>query len=426
VKPYPGLRTFERGDRHYFFGRERESYALYRLLDRNSFVTVVGNSGSGKSSLVRAGLLPLLEDESENDGGRVWRCATLRPGESPISRLAEALSGLDDEDWDESVEREVRRVRIEFALRRSSLGFAKALEDVPDAGTDPILLVIDQFEEIFRYGGFGEDSVSDALWRDETANFVQLLLEATRGYGDAVRVLITMRSDFIGDCARFQGLPEAVSAAPFLVPALTRAQREAVIVEPLAKVGAEIEPALVERLLNDIGNQHDQLPVLQHCLARLWERAKAEERSDGPRITTEHYRAIGGIAGALTQHADAVLASLDGMDMTVEQIFRALSQRDDEGRAVRRALPFSQLVAETGMPAENVRTVLDRFRAEDCGFIVPAPASVPLLRDDDRVDVVHEALLRGWQRISDEPDGWLAAEESDGRRYRAMLSFLET
>jgi WD40 repeat protein len=153
-----------------------------------------------------------------------------------------------------------------------------------------------------------------------------------------------------------------------------------------------------------------------------------------PHLTLAHYRAVGGISGALSQHADEVLASLPGLETAVEQVFRALSEVDKEGRATRRALSFKQLLAETGIGEEELRRVLDRFRADDCSFILPSPATVPRLREDTRIDVVHEALLRRWNRISaathelrdgQVETGWLAAEERDGRFYRALFALVE-
>jgi len=268
-RPFPGLRPFGYEDREYFFGREDQVYALYRLLEHSRFIAVIGSSGSGKSSLVRAGLLPLIQEESEGKGGRDWRFVAFTPGDAPINRLADSLLTLAP-PGEPDEERQIRRERIGFALRRSSFGLGEALDEIPDLAGTSLLLVVDQFEELFRFAG---DRVGDSVWREEAANFVQLLLEIGRARSRSVYVLITMRSDFIGDCARFHGLPEAVSASQFLVPSLTRDQREDVIRKPIEKAGATLQPALVERLLNDIGNELDELPVLQHCLSRIWEQA---------------------------------------------------------------------------------------------------------------------------------------------------------
>lgn len=460
-RPFPGLRPFYYRDRGYFFGRQEQIYALYRLIDRSRFVAVVGSSGSGKSSLVRAGLLPLLDEETNEEGARNWKCALMRPGDSPIARLASAFSDLAP-DEDEAVVA-IRRERIAFDLRRSSFGMSEALGKVAGLDGHSLLLVVDQFEELFRFAAdeaVASPRESSTLSREEAAQFVQLLIEGARTTVRDVHIIITMRSDFIGDCARFHGLPEAVSGAQFLVPALTRDQLEEVICKPLDAIGSSIDPTLVERLLNDSNDDRDQLPVLQHCLLRLWERAGIDPQSNvapaaaaedadfianhndggknggGRRLTLAHYVAIGGLRKALSQHADEILADLSDVTLAVEQTFRALSEMDREGRAIRRALPFWQLVAETGFAETALRRIVNRFRGDDCSFLTPSPRDVSTLVSETRIDVSHEALLRRWERISgnvDEPGspkasirrGWLAEEERDGRIYRGLLTLLD-
>ena len=458
-RPFPGLRPFTYADREFFFGREEQTYALYRLIDRGRFLAVVGSSGSGKSSLVRAGLRALLQEESADATGRKWIYREMRPGAAPLSGLADALAGLSkDEDEDIAA---ARKARIDYRLRQSSFGMAEALAEIEGLEDASLLLVVDQFEELFRYAvsGATRNRRDDARSRDEAAQFVQILLEVARKQAGNVHVLLTMRSDFIGDCARFHGLPEAVSASQFLVPSLTRDQLEEVIREPVNKAGATIEPALVERLLNDSGNEPDQLPVLQHCLLRLWERAgteakarqgedRGESRPVGPgtphetapsanrNLTLGDYQGIGSMTGALSRHADEILASLSVREIAVEQVMRALAEIDREGRAIRRALPFSQLRDETGISTEELVQILDRFRADDCSFLTPSLSAAPTLAPGTPIDVGHEALLRRWRKVSGDPDapsaqyvdvasvGWLRAEEYDGHSYRALLSML--
>ena len=272
-RPFPGLRPFEFEDHEYFFGREEQIFELYRLLDRSRFVAVIGSSGSGKSSLVRAGVLPLIAKETKGSGGRAWRWVMMRLGDAPLRRLADTLVSLAKGD-DELIAR-ARWERVAYHLRHSSYGISHALAEIETLGHCSLLLVVDQFEELFRYAAARmRDRREQAKSLDEETQFVQLLLESTRGTRD-VRILITMRSDFIGECSRFEGLPEAVSACQLLVPALTRDQREEVIRKPIDKAGSKVEPALVQRLLNDSSNDLDQLPVLQHCLQRNWEQARS-------------------------------------------------------------------------------------------------------------------------------------------------------
>src|SRR5262249_5539338 len=154
-------------------------------------------------------------------------------------------------------------------------GVSASLAEIGNLDTASVLLIVDQFEELFRFAashpGDKRDQHARADSRDEADHFVQLLLEASRDPTRKINVLLTMRSDCIGDCARFYGLPEAVSSAQFLVPSLPREQREEAIRGPLENAEATIEPELVERLLNDSSDELDQLPVLQHCLLRLWQ-----------------------------------------------------------------------------------------------------------------------------------------------------------
>jgi hypothetical protein len=281
-RPFPGLRPFAFADRAFFFGRDRQKFALYRLVEAGRFIAVIGSSGSGKSSLVLAGLRGLLAEETANPGGSNWVCLDMRPGATPLKRLATALARLSESDTADGAAK--RRDRIEYGLRQSSFSFESALKEAGGLGDRTLLLIVDQFEELFRFGRVGlgprRARIEEARARDEATQFVQILLDADRRRLEKVHVLITMRSDFIGDCAYFHGLSEAVSATQYLVPNLTRGQIEEVIRRPVEEAGATIEPELVERLINDCGDELDQLPVLQHCLMRLWDRAGARAQPD--------------------------------------------------------------------------------------------------------------------------------------------------
>ncbi len=438
-QPFPGLRPFFFGDRAFFFGRERQAFALYRLVENGRFIAVIGGSGSGKSSLVLAGLQGLLADETADTGGPSWAFLDMRPGGAPITRLAGALSKLSAKDSPDEAAR--RRDRIEWTLRQSSFSFESALAEAGGLSGRSLILVVDQFEELFRFGlaglGYRRGGVEEARRRDEATQFVQILLDADRRRIENVRVLITMRSDFIGDCAYFHGLSEAVSATQYLVPNLTRSQLEEAIRKPIEKAGGTIEPELVERLLNDCGDELDQLPVLQHCLMRLWDRAGADTPAQGARhLTRATYDAIGRMTDALSRHADEIFDQCPGKELAIEQAFRALSEVDREGRAIRRALRFDKLLAETGVSESDLRAVLDRFRAPNCSFVLPSLSASPTLGPDERIDIGHEALLRRWKKIAGKPDsvdpktgrpppGWLTEEQIDGQRYHTLVSLLD-
>ena len=408
-------------------------------MENGRFIAVIGGSGSGKSSLVLAGLQGLLADETADTGGPTWAFLDMRPGGAPITRLAGALSKLSAKDSPDETAR--RRDRIEWTLAPVELQLRERAAEAGGLGGRTLILVVDQFEELFRFGlaglGYRRGGVEEARRRDEATQFVQILLDADRRRIENVRVLITMRSDFIGDCANFHGLSEAVSATQYLVPNLTRSQLEEAIRKPIEKAGGTIEPELVERLLNDCGDELDQLPVLQHCLMRLWDRAGAETAAGGPAISRgATYDAIGRMTDALSRHADEILAQCAGKELAVEQAFRALSEVDREGRAIRRALRFDKLLAETGVSESDLRAGLDRFRAPNCSFLLPSLSASPTLAADERIDIGHEALLRRWKRIAGKtesvdpktgrpPPGWLAEEQIDGQRYHTLVSLLD-
>ena len=264
---------------------------------------------------------------------------------------------------------------------------------------------------------------------DESRRFVEGLLTATTLAAPRIRVILTMRSDFLGDCARYRGLAEAVSANQYLTPRLDRDQQTEAIVGPLLRhagrlppdvveltdLRAEswsdlIEPQLVEQLKNDAGDDPDQLPVLQHALLRCWQEAS------GGRLTLDLYRSLGGWGVVLSNHADQVMASLgDRYAGTVERIFRALTERDRAGRAIRRPRTIAQLEAEAGDEEKDIRAAIGRFSAPDCSFLVPPTPP------DELVDIGHEALIRQWGKIADPGTGWLQKEFRDGLIWQSLL-----
>ena len=392
--PFPGLRPFEADDDYLFFGREPEIDELLRRLRTTRFLSVVGTSGSGKSSLIRAGLIPSLISGAMSGAGAGWRMATMRPGENPIGNLAMALSPPRVLGSSEPELADTQPVLIEATLRRSLRGLVDSVKMARLPKGENVLIVVDQFEELFRYHR-NEDSPDT---HDEAIGFVRLLLEAARQTDLPIYVIITMRSDFIGDCIHYPGLTEAVNDGQYLVPRMGRDALRAAITGPVAVGGGTITPRLVLRLLNDIGDDHDQLPVLQHALMRTWDQWLTRNDPDGP-LDVDDYEDVGTLREALSVHAEETYqqAGSDRAREVAERVFKALTDTFSDPRGVRRPTSIHDLAAITGATEAEVIAVVEVFRQPGRSFLMP-PAPAPLA-SASIVDVSHESLMRCWDRL---------------------------
>ena len=402
--PFPGLRPFTQEEDYLFFGREQQTSELVTLLREKRFMAVTGTSGSGKSSLVRAGLLPELQGGMMKDVGSDWEMIVLRPGGAPLRHLAEAIAEadlLDPEDADVIG-------GLVATLNHSGMGLVEAIRQSDiEPGTN-VLVLVDQFEEIFRFRRSG------AANEEQAASFVNLLLEAGAQLDVPIYVIITMRSDYLGDCTEFHGLTEAVNAGEYLIPRLTRDQIRSCIEGPIQVGGAQIAFSLTQELLNSVGNDQDQLPVLQHALMRTFDRWVGDHADQEP-LELRHYRDVGGMEQALLRHADEVYHGLAPETRDVaERVFQALTERGVDNRGIRRPTRLDQLTEIVGVDLEQVTTVVDAYRNPGVTFLMP-PSEVPLA-PTTVVDISHESLMRVWSRL----EGWVEQEAQSARIYRRL------
>ena len=403
--PFPGLRPFEAEEDYLFFGREKQIDELLRRLRSTRFLTVLGSSGSGKSSLVRAGLIPALQGGFMMTAGSSWRIATFRPAGDPIGNLAAALSNPEVLGTDPELA-ETQRVLIEATLRRGTLGLADAVRQANIPRADNVLVVVDQFEELFR---FRRSRQADS--KDEALAFARLLLEGVR-QEVPVYVVLTMRSDFIGDCMEYPGLPQAINAGQYLVPRMARDELRLAITGPVAVGGGQIATRLVLRLLNDVGDDQDQLPVLQHALLRTWE--KWEENSVvGRPIDLEDYEAAGTMRNALNLHAEQAYdeCGARGLEKITEHLFKAITDTFSDPRGTRRPTSFANLMAITGASETQLAEVIDIFRKPGRSFLMPPAAG--WLTPSTIIDISHESLMRCWTRLM----AWAEEENRSAMMY---------
>ncbi|MET8583487.1 DNA-binding protein [Streptomyces collinus] len=361
--PYQGLARFEPDDHDRYFGRDRLVTALRQRVRDRRFTAVFGPSGSGKSSLLRAGLIPALRAERELAVIRV-----LTPGPHPARTHTGALR---------------------------------------PAGTGDTLVVVDQFEEVFT------------LCRDpdERRAFLDLLL-AAREPESGLRVVIAVRADFYGRCAEHRGLTEALGEAGLLVGPMDPAELRQVIVKPAQSAGHIVERTLTARLVDEMADEPGGLPLLSHVLRETWRRRR------GRALTEEAYEAAGGVHGAIAQSAEEVWADLSPEHAELARLVLLRLITPGEGsQDTRRPVDRTELdftgppspaatAPSAGPPAPaDVSLVLDRL----------ARARLVTL-DHGTVDLAHEALITGWPRLS----GWIEEEREQLRAHRRLTEAART
>jgi WD40 repeat protein len=429
VSPYPGLRPFQLNEAHLFFGREAAVALMLERLRVHRFLAITGPSGCGKSSLVRAGLLHELDCGGLGRAHENWRMVVFRPGRNALASMAQALAATFAPELariphasDGTVDQELI---IQARIQRSRNGLVSWLEDLGGGAQQSIFILVDQFEEVFRYEFGG--TIGPVEWRNQTDRFIQSLLNAAAQTHIPIFVCLTIRLDFLGDCAHFDGLAEAISDGQFLVPRLSRSEVERAIAEPAKVFGGTVEDRLVTQLANDIAAEHradpeaanadpDMLPLMQHVLAQLWKAATSAAPDQKPTLTLEQYQAAGGVAGALSAHLDSLYGSLtSAQQQCAEKLFKALCHSSTElrSRDVRRPITLREALQASGTDQESLNALIGTFSGEGKSFL-----TVQGRGDDPEaiVDISHEALIRQWGRLQN----WVREEGADAKEYAAL------
>jgi hypothetical protein len=409
--PFPGLRPFKIEESHLFFGREGQSDEVLLKLSKSRFVGVIGPSGSGKSSFIYCGVLPILYGGFLTDASPNWEVVVSRPGAGPIDNLAEALLktsrdyiGADPED------RKIKKTIVSTLLRSSSLGLVEAIQQSRRSDDVNYLIMIDQFEELFRF----KDS-TDPNSVNETLEFVNLLMEAIN-YEDApIYIAITMRSDFIGDCAQFPELTRKINDSHYLIPQMTRDQKRRAIEGPVAVGGAHITPRLTQQLLNDLGDNPDQLPILQHALMRTWSYWAKYRDYEDELVDLKHYEAIGTMAEALSMHANEAFDELDEEQQRIcEMMFKAITEKRGENFGIRRPTRLNEIAAISDVSEEDVMGVIEKFREPGRSLLTPSYGTP--LGSKSMIDISHESLMRIWVRLKN----WVDDEADAVQMYQRL------
>jgi serine/threonine protein kinase/DNA-binding SARP family transcriptional activator/WD40 repeat protein len=366
--PYKGLAAFDEIDAPDFFGRAEDIEQLVTMVAEHRLSAVVGPSGSGKSSVTLAGLLPALA-RGAIPGSESWVSVRSVPGASPFDELAMSLSGVSTQPVPELV------AGLSLPDGKGLLNVTKRIAQELDS---EVILIVDQFEEIFTLVASAE----------ERNLFISTLVAATAGPSSRLRVVLTLRADFFHEVLSHQALGPVIGATHLaLAPLGVEGIRQA-IVDPAVRVGLRVEPGLVNRIVADLSDQPGSLPLLQFTLDRL-----ADGAADGC-ITNGDYHALGGVTGALAEQAEQAYQSLDETQQKVaEPIFTRLLTVLDDAHDVRRRVRVSEL-RSLGLNPSAVDTVLDRFGRERL-----LTFDIDPITRGATVEVAHEALLREWPTL---------------------------
>ncbi len=404
--PFPGLRPFSIEENHLFFGREGHSETVLDYLAKNRFVAVTGASGSGKSSLIYCGLIPTLYGGFILNAGSNWRIITTRPGNSPVENLANSMTASDKESkysHDESIKKKINYT----VLRRSSYGLVDAIKQMKIPRNENILLILDQFEELFRF----KESRKDSTTINETEAYIKLIVNAINNEEHPIYVVMTMRSDFIGECSQFQELTKLINISNFLIPQMTRNDFKEAILGPLAVGGATIDPQLLQHILNTIENKTDQLPVLQHVMMRTWDSWARYSEPNTP-IKMRDYEAAGKMENALSMHANEAYDELTEEGQQICKIlFKSLTLKGADNKGIRHPVSIRAIAEIAQVVEQKVIEVAEKFRIKRRSFITPAEGIN--LDSDSVIDISHESLMRIWDKLK----VWVEEEFSSVQMY---------
>jgi WD40 repeat protein/serine/threonine protein kinase len=371
--PYPGLSTFTSDDAEFFFGRERETVAFLNRLQIVPLLVVLGPSGSGKSSFIQAGVIPALEG---------WQVITTRPGHSPLATLSACLvrDGI-----------EVRNLRVALEHNPNALG--EALRASAERSGTKLLLFIDQFEELFTLSA---DQVEQRL-------FAEAISRAARSAEEPVRVVITLRDDFLMRAQRMPLLSGRLSQGLQLLNTPDRQDLLQILIEPACRAGYEFEDRELPReIVDSVAEQAGALPLVAFTAARLWESRERQARL----LVRRAYAEMGGVGGALAKHAEEMMGQMTREEQRlVRETFRHLVT----GEGTRALLTREELnqVLGGGPRADAVVEKLIEAR-----LLVASEGEGGI----ERVEIAHEALLSAWPRLV----RW-RQEDIEGTRLRDQL-----
>ncbi|MCZ2355471.1 MAG: LysM peptidoglycan-binding domain-containing protein [Bacteroidia bacterium] len=479
--PYTGLRPFSEDESIFFKGREKHIDSILRMIERNKFSMVTGSSGDGKSSLIYAGVVPSVKGGFLRSVFSKWAVADFRPERTPLTNLSNALAAALRQRNAEQVETTLSYgfSALVDLYKKSSIYCDITGKDYLEADEEQrrnlrrqaanLLIIVDQFEEFFTNAENYRDSIASPV-AQITVNVLIETIRIAHEEDLPIFVVFTMRSDYIGQCVAFRGFAELIGQSTYFVPRLKREEIQEVIEAPARLNGDKLSLRLSQRLLNDLGDGIDQLPVLQHCLHQMWEVAQKEKKE----IDLLEYAKVGGLSAnklpkedqskfrewfnkltpetqnlydkprlrnILSRHANELYeiaheyynknytpkADKETITEIVRIAFICLTKIDDN-RAVRNRMTLKQIAEIYGGEEADyviVGHVLNLFRERGNNFIQPYISNDPdsvELRPESVLDITHESLIRNWEKLIE----WAEAENKSVQIYNDLKIQLDS
>lgn len=406
INPFPGIRSFEIDDHNLFFGREQQINRIIPVLTDKHFVALIGHSGCGKSSLTKAGVIPSIQ-KNQKLSDKEWAITVFKPGDKPLESFKDEYINSYNILHEEPIEQE----KMQEIFKNSSNPVEDAFQKL---GTGAWLIVIDQFEEIFRYERDNSHKMSKAQeFVDVFLNFINSKINIP------VYVIITMRSDYIDHCTELEGLIEAINEGSFFIPRMRKSDLRDAIVKPIKECGGEISEDMVGRLSHELENKPEQLLVMQHALMRAWD-YWIKNRGKGEPLDVEHYEAVGTISKALSIHAEEIYNELTPKEQFItEKLFKALTDTSTNPKGTRRPTSFGELLKLTGTDETTLIKIIDKFREPGCSFLMPR--YYVQVTQNTIIDISSESIMRIWSRLK----LWVEEERLSARLYLRLTRSAE-
>jgi WD40 repeat protein/transcriptional regulator with XRE-family HTH domain len=407
--PYLGLAPFQERDARVFYGRAELVAQLVRRLagrlDETGLLLVTGDSGAGKSSLLRAGLLPLLVAGELGPGSQWWPRLVIRPTDSPLRELAMRLAEVAGAD-PISVHRSLAAAPDQAPMLAEQ-AVRNAAGSGPGSGTARLVLVVDQFEELFTAGTNADAS---AVEREAFAAALHAMTAVPAGARSApwALVVIAVRADFLGRLIAYPPLKAALDAGPFTVGPMSEAELRLAITGPAAEAGLAVEPALVETVITELregahrGLDTGSLPLMSQAMTATW------EYREGRELTVRAYRRAGGAADSVNRSAQAAYEALTSPQKdAVRLVFTRLTVINPDGRFARRRCTRAELYSPGTRAPADIDAVIDVFNAHRLLVLGP-----------DTVEIAHDVLLQAWKQLRD----WLGDDQLDRALYSQVVT----